>query len=259
MANGNGKNNGAPHIEVKNLDVYYGKHHAVKDVSVAIPDRKITAIIGPSGCGKSSLLKSFNRLIDLTEGARITGQVIIDGTDICGAGTDLAEMRRKMVLLSQTPWPLPMSIFENVAYGARLHGAGRGELKEIVEKNLRRAGLWDEVHDRLHRPAAGLSKGQQQRLALARGLAVRPEVILADEATSALDPVSAQRIEKLFIELKEEYSVVLVTHILRQARRIADYVLFMYMGELVEHGPAKHVFEFPKDPRTKAYVSGEIS
>ncbi len=248
------------HLAVENLNVYYGRQHALKDVTVGIPDRQVTAIIGPSGCGKSSLLKSFNRLIDLTEGARVTGKVIVNGADIMSPGVDLAEVRKKMGLLSQTPWPLPMSIFDNVAYGARLHGLASGKgLRTLVEANLKKAGLWDEVKDRLNRPAEGLSKGQQQRLALARSLAVGPDVILADEATSALDPVSAKRVEQLFIDLKSEYTVVLVTHILRQARRIADYVLFLYMGELVEHGPAKQIFENPSDPRTQAYVRGDIS
>ena len=254
---GNGA--GGPHISVRGLSLYYGKHQALKNVTVDIPDRQVTAIIGPSGCGKSSLLKSFNRLIDLTDGVKVTGQVFVDGVDIMSPGTDLAAMRQKMVLLSQTPWPLPMSIFDNVAYGARLLGARGHALRELVEMNLQRAGLWDEVKDRLSRPATALSKGQQQRLALARGLAVKPEIILADEATSALDPVSAKRIEELFLELKSEYSVVLVTHILRQAKRIADYVLFMYMGELIEHGPSEEVFNAPKHPRTKSYLSGEIS
>jgi phosphate transport system ATP-binding protein len=253
------KKNGS-HLEVRDLNVYYGALHAVKNVTVRIPDRQVTVIIGPSGCGKSSLLKTFNRLIDLTEGARTTGQVIVDGVNIMEPGVNLANVRKKMVLLSQTPWPLPMSIYDNVAYGPKLHGVrGRAALRELVERNIQRAGLWDEVRDRLSHPAASLSKGQQQRLALARGLAVEPEIILADEATSALDPLSAKRIEELFLELKADYSVLLVTHILRQARRIADYVLFMYMGELVEHGPAQQIFGSPRDPRTQAYISGEIS
>jgi phosphate transport system ATP-binding protein len=244
----------------ENLNLYYGKMHALKDITVEIPDRQITAIIGPSGCGKSSLLKTFNRLIDLTDGTRVTGKILLDGQDIYEPGQDLAGMRKKMGLLLQTPWPLPMSIFENVAYGLRIHKVvKRKQLKEKVEYYLRRAGLWDEVKDRLHRPASCLSKGQQQRLALARGLAVEPEIILADEATSALDPLSSKKIEELFLELKSVYSIVIVTHILRQARRIADYVLFMYMGELVEHGPAERIFNAPSDPRTIAYVSGEIS
>ena len=247
-------------LEVEHLNLYYGKHHALIDINVKIPDRQVTAIIGPSGCGKSSLLKTFNRLIDLTDGTRVTGKVLVDGQDMFAPDLDLAMMRKKMGLLSQTPWPLPMSIFENVAYGLRIHGLkGKAKLNEKVEHYLRKVGLWEEVKDRLHRPATALSKGQQQRLALARGLAVEPEIILADEATSALDPMSAKRIETLFLELKADYSVVLVTHILRQARRIADYVLFMYLGELVEHGPAERIFNSPSDPKTQAYVSGEIS
>jgi phosphate transport system ATP-binding protein len=244
----------------ENVNLFYGKNQALKNINVEIPDKQVTVIIGPSGCGKSSLLKTFNRLIDLTEGTHVSGRVFVHGQDIYAPGIDLALMRKRMGLLSQTPWPLPMSIFENVAYGLRIHGnGGRKNLKEKVEHYLHKAGLWEEVKDRLQSPASGLSKGQQQRLALARGLAVEPDIILADEATSALDPISAKRIEQLFLELKADYSVVLVTHILRQARRIADYALFMYMGELVEHGPADVIFNSPKDEKTRAYVSGEIS
>jgi phosphate transport system ATP-binding protein len=246
------------HIRVENLSVWYGDQQALKDVTLSVPDRTITAIIGPSGCGKTTLLKSFNRLLDLQDGVRVRGRVLVDGDDVYAAGTDLTALRRKMGLLSQRPQVLPMSIFENVAYGLRIHGScgDRRGLHERVERYLRIAGVWDEVKDRLQSPAFRLSTGQQQRLCLARGLAVEPEVILGDEPTSALDPISAERIEQKFLELKKSYTVVLVTHILRQARRLADYVAFVYFGELVEHGPAAEVLGNPRDPRTQAYVSG---
>jgi phosphate transport system ATP-binding protein len=247
------------HIRVENLSVWYGGHPALRDVTLSVPDRKITAIIGPSGCGKTTLLKSFNRLIDLQEGIRVEGRIWVDDEDIYAPGTELTRLRKKMGLLFQRPQVLPMSIFENVAYGLRIHGANdRNRLREQVERYLTMAGLWTEVKDRLHAPAARLSIGQQQRLCLARGLAVEPEIILGDEPTSALDPVSAEGIEQRFLELKKDYTIVLVTHILRQARRLADYVAFVYFGELVEHGPARSVLESPRDPRTQAYVTGRF-
>ena len=250
-----------PHIRVEKLNVFYGSEHSLKDITITIPDKQITAIIGPSGCGKSTLLKTFNRLIDLNEDAIISGKVLVDGIDIYGSkSVDPTSIRKKMGLLSQKPFPLPMSIYDNVAYGPRLYGMhSRRDLDAIVERYLKTAGLWDEVRDRLKSPASKLSAGQQQRLCLARGLAVEPEIILADEPTSALDPISAQRIEKIFVELKEKYTIVLVTHILRQARRLADYVIFLYLGELIEHGPASEVLTNPKQPKTQAYVKGEIS
>jgi phosphate transport system ATP-binding protein len=245
------------HIRVENLSVWYGGHRALSDVTLSIPDRKITAIIGPSGCGKTTLLKSFNRLIDLQDGIRVEGRILVDDEDIYAPGTDVTVLRKKMGLLFQRPQVLPMSIFENVAYGLRIHGQNeKKRLCETVEHYLKMAGLWNEVKDRLNAPAARLSIGQQQRLCLARGLAVEPEVILGDEPTSALDPISAERIEQRFLELKNDYTIVLVTHILRQARRLADYVAFVYFGELVEHGPAAEVFANPKDPRMQAYISG---
>lgn len=249
-----------PHIVVRGLSVNYGGQVGLKDVTVAIPDRRITAIIGPSGCGKSTLLRCLNRLIDNTPGAQVEGEVLVDGVNIFGPSVDLSALRRKMGLLSQRPQVLPMSIYDNVAYGPRIHGIRRREaLDEIVRRQLEVAGLWQEVHDRLHRPATQLSLGQQQRLCLARGLAVEPEVLLCDEATASLDPISAQHIENRLIELKADYTILLVTHLLRQARRLADYVLFMYMGELVEHGPAQELFANPRHERTRAYVSGAIS
>jgi phosphate transport system ATP-binding protein len=279
-----------PHISLSNLSVFYGKQCALRDVTVDIPDRQITAIIGPSGCGKTTLLKSVNRLIDLSDEVRIHGEVRIDGVNINDPQADILALRKKAGFLSQRPYPLPMSIYDNIAFGPRIHrmsreqimrqverlgknglvakGAGaawaqgrrgRNEMDLLVEGYLRLAGLWDEVKDRLRAPAAKLSIGQQQRLALARALAVEPEAILADEPTSALDPISAQLIEQQFALLKQDYTIVVVTHILRQARRIADYVLFMYMGELVEHGGAEQVLQSPRDERTRAYISGVIS
>ncbi len=248
------------HISVKNLSVVYGKEPALKNVTVDIPDKKITAIIGPSGCGKTTLLKSFNRLVDSIEGIKVSGEVCVDGENIFDPGIDVTHIRKKMGLLSQRPYPLPMSIYDNVAYGPRIHGIkAKKRLDAIVEHYLKESSLWDEVKDRLHGPASKLSIGQQQRLCLARGLAVEPEIILGDEPTSALDPRSSQRIEARFLELRDEYTIVVVTHILRQARRLADYVIFLYLGELIEHGPAEKIFEAPQEELTKEYIQGIIS
>jgi len=249
-----------PHISVQNLSVHFDELRILKDVSIDIPDHRITAIIGPSGCGKTTLLKSLNRLLDPIDGVRVSGRVLVDGVDIYDPRTEVTEVRKKMGLLSQRPQALPMSIFDNVAYGPRIHNhIDKKRLGEIVEKYLRMAGLWEEVKDRLDEPASRLSVGQQQRLCLARGLAVGPEIILGDEPTSALDPQSSQNVERRLIELKQEYTVIVVTHILRQAKRIADYIAFLYLGELLEHGPAAEVFANPRDPRTRAYLTGEIS
>ncbi len=248
------------HISVKNLNVYYGAEHALKNINIDIPDRRITAIIGPSGCGKSTLLKSFNRLVDSIEGVKVTGEVSVDGENIYGPDVEITHIRKKMGLLSQRPFPLPMSIYDNVAYGPRIHGTkNRKVLDETVEKYLKIAHLWDEVKNRLNKPASKLSIGQQQRLCLARGLAVEPEIILGDEPTSALDPKSSRAIEERFMELKNDYTIVIVTHILRQAKRLADYVVFLYLGELIEHGPAREIFENPKEEMTKEYIKGIIS
>ena len=248
------------HIGVQNLNVYYGAAQALKNVNIDIPDRQITAIIGPSGCGKTTLLRCFNRLLDTVDDVRVDGRVLVDGENIFDVGIDVTRIRKKMGLLSQRPFPLPMSIYDNIAYGPRIHGlAGRKEIHRIVEQYLKLANLWDEVKDRLHSPASRLSIGQQQRLCLARGLAVEPAIILADEPTSALDPASSRHIEKLFQDLKSQYTIVIVTHILRQARRLADYVVFMYLGELIEHGPAAEVFENPKEELTREYIKGVIS
>jgi phosphate transport system ATP-binding protein len=252
--------NGEAPIRIRGLSVWYGGLPVLKNVDLDIPARRITVIIGPSGCGKTTLLRSLNRLLDTTDGVRVTGRILLDGEDIYGPRAEVTRIRKKMGLLSQKPQVLPMSIYENVAYGPRLHGLGpKSDLDRRVEHYLKLAGLWDEVKDRLREPASVLSVGQQQRLCLARGLAVEPEIILGDEPTSALDPQSSQRIEQTFTELKRDYTIVIVTHILRQARRIADHLAFLYLGELVEHGPAAEVFAAPKDPRTKAYLTGEIS
>lgn len=248
------------HISVKNLSVFYGPEPALKDINVDIPDKRITVIIGPSGCGKSTLLRSLNRLVDSVDGVKVSGRVLLDGEDIFDPKVEVTHIRKKMGLLSQKPFPLPMSIYDNVAYGPRVHGTRKKkDLDRIVEHYLKQSSLWEEVKDRLHSPASGLSVGQQQRLCLARGLAVEPEIILGDEPTSALDPKSSQRIEQRFAELKKDYTIVIVTHILRQAMRLADYVIFLYLGELVEHGPAEDIFEHPKEQMTREYITGTIS
>lgn len=248
------------HISVEDLNVWAGEAPILKHIRVAIPDRKITAIIGPSGCGKTTLLRCFNRLVETVEGIRVEGRVLVDGEDIFDPKTDVTRIRKKMGLLSQRPFPLPMTIYENVAYGPRIHGVRkRAELDAIVERHLKMANIWEELKDRLHEPAARLSIGQQQRLCLARGLAVEPEIILADEPTSALDPQSSRHIEERFRELKHQYTIVMVTHILRQARRLADYVVFVYLGELIEHGPSEELFERPRETLTKEYIKGVIS
>jgi phosphate transport system ATP-binding protein len=249
-----------PHISIRDLNVSYDGHRALRDVNVDIPDGRITAIVGPSGCGKTTLLRCCNRLIELTDGARVSGSVLIDGENILDPAVDIIRLRKKTGYLAQRPYSLPMSIYDNVAYGPRLHGTrDRSRLDAIVEHCLRVTSLWEEVKGRLGAPAAKLSVGQQQRLCLARALALEPEVLLGDEPTSALDPLAAQQVEKRLVELKGDYTIVLVTHILRQAKRLADYVVFLYLGELVEHGAAAEVFGHPRDARTKAYLGGEVS
>jgi phosphate transport system ATP-binding protein len=249
-----------PHISVQRLNVHISNQQILNDISINIPNKKVTSIIGPSGCGKTTLLKSFNRLLDNTPDVKITGKVLVDGEDIYAPNAEITHIRKKMGLLSQRPYPLPMSIYDNVAYGPRIHGSPKkAELDELVETQLKATGLWNEVKDRLKAPASRLSIGQQQRLCLARGLAVGPEIILGDESTSALDPVSTHIIEDLFIQLKEKYSIVLVTHILRQARRVSDYIVFVYMGRIIEFGPTEEVLLNPKQELTKEYVKGFIS
>jgi phosphate transport system ATP-binding protein len=249
-----------PHISVNNLNVYIQKNHILKNVNLELPDKAITCIIGPSGCGKTTLLKTFNRLLEQSIDVKIDGEVLVDGENIHGKKVDVISIRKKMGLLSQRPCPLPMSIFDNVAYGLRIHGIRRKKkIERLVKQYLTAAGLWDEVKDRLNTPANQLSIGQQQRLCLARGLAVEPEIILGDEATSALDPISSKKIEELFLKLKNEYSIVLVTHTLRQAKRIADYVVFMYLGEVIEAGPADQILNNPQKELTREYLSGNFS
>lgn len=248
-------------IEVQNLNVYIKDNHILKDINVTLPERQITCVIGPSGCGKSTLLRTLNRLIDSTEGVRLEGKVMVDGTDIIGSGPEVTELRRRIGLVSQRPCPLPMSIFDNVAYGCRINKMYKRHKALIyaVQKNLKAVGLWDEVQGRVRTPAARLSIGQQQRLCLARSLAVEPQYILADEATSALDPISAKTVEDLFVNLKEQYSIIMVTHTLRQALRIADNVVFMYLGEVIESGPADQVFHTPQNELTQKYLAGAFS
>lgn len=246
------------HIQVKNLNVYYGKQQALKEVNIEIPRKQITVIMGPSGCGKTTLLKSLNRFLELNDGTRIEGEVLVDGQNIYDREVDVTEVRKIVGLLAQRPTPLPMSIYDNIVYGMHLHKMkkDRAEYKAAVRHYLEIAGLWEEVSKRLKDPATSLSIGQQQRLCLARGLAVEPEIILGDEPTSALDPISSQNIEARMLELKKEYTTVIVTHTLRQAKRLADYVIYMYMGEVMESGPAKEVFTNPKHERTRQYLEG---
>ena len=248
-------------LSTQNLNVYINNAHILKDVNVTIPRNKITCIIGPSGCGKTTLLRTFNRLIDTTEGVRITGDVLLGDRSIAKASSsEITELRRNIGLVPQRPCPLPMNIYGNVVYGCRIHGIhGRARLNAVVRHYLRAVGLWDEVKDRLRSPAALLSIGQQQRLYLARSLAVEPSYLLADESTSALDPISSRTIEELFVRLKEEYSIVMVTHTLRQAMRIADHVIFMYLGEVIEEGDAEQVFRNPQKELTQRYLKGAFS
>lgn len=248
-------------LEVRNLNIHIGDVHILKDVNVTIPKNKITCIIGPSGCGKSTLLRTFNRIIDTTEGVKIDGDVLFGNHNIVKShGSRLIELRRHIGLVPQRPCPLPMSIFDNIAYGCRIHGIRNKEkLNAIVEHYLRNIGLWDEVKERLHTPASRLSGGQQQRLCLARSLAVEPSVLLADESTSALDPISSKKVEQLFVDLKRDYTIVIVTHTLQQAQRIADNVIFMYLGEVIEQGTAQEVFNNPQKELTKRYLNGAFS
>ena len=249
------------HLATRDLNIRIGKSHILKNVNVEIPQNKITCIIGPSGCGKTTLLRTFNRLVDSIENVKIDGEVNLGKQDIIGAGpSQMTELRRNIGLVPQRPCPLPMSIYDNVAYGCRIHGVrGKSKLDVVVKHYLEAVGLWDEVKDRLHTPANKLSGGQQQRLCLARSLAVEPSYLLADESTSALDPISSKTVEDLFVKLKKDYSIVMVTHTLRQAQRIADYVIFMYLGEVIEQGDAQEIFNHPKHELTKKYLSGSIS
>ena len=246
-------------IEAKNLDLYYGEKHALKNVSLNIKRNKITAFIGLYGCGKSTFLKTLNRMNDYVKGIKITGDVKLDGEDIYDSRVDTTVLRKKVGMVFQQPNPFPMSIYDNVAYGPRIHGIkNKKELDKIVKESLEAAALYEEVKDRLNTSALGLSGGQQQRLCIARALAVQPEVILLDEPTSALDPISTLKIEELLLELKKKYTIAIVTHNMQQASRIADYTAFFLVGEMVEYGETKDVFSMPKDKRTEDYITGRF-
>lgn len=247
-------------ISLENLNVYIQDNHILQDVNLTIPEKSITCIIGPSGCGKSTLLKTLNRMHDETPEVKITGKVYVDDENIYGPGVNVIDIRKKMGLLAQRPCPLPMSIFDNVAYGPRIHGLKRRKaINQTVIQYLQYVGLWEEVRGRVRTSASKLSIGQQQRLCLARGLAIEPEYILGDEATSALDPISTRKIEEMFVKLKEKYTIILVTHTLRQAKRISDHIVFMYMGKIIESGPTEEFFNNPKEQLTKDYLSGSFS
>ena len=245
-------------IQISNMDLHYGNFHALKNISMEIPEKEITAFIGPSGCGKSTLLKSLNRMNDLVEGCKITGKVELDGQDIYG-DMDVNLLRKRVGMVFQKPNPFPMSIYDNIAYGPRTHGIrSKAKLDEIVEKSLRDAAIWDEVKDRLKKSALGMSGGQQQRLCIARALAVQPEVLLMDEPTSALDPISTSRIEELAMELKKNYTIVIVTHNMQQAARISDKTGFFLLGEVVEFAKTQKLFSMPQDKRTEDYITGRF-
>ena len=248
-----------PKIALRDLHLYYGDFHALKGLSMEIPEKEITAFIGPSGCGKSTCLKTLNRMNDLVEGCKITGGVFIDGEDIYAPQTDVTLLRRRAGMVFQNPNPFPMSVYDNIAYGPRVHGVKKKhELDEIVERSLREAALWDEVKDRLKKSALGLSGGQHQRLCIARALAVEPDILLMDEPTSALDPISTTKIEDLMAELKKKYTVVIVTHNMQQAARISDRTAFFLLGEIVEYDATPAMFSMPQDKRTEDYITGRF-
>lgn len=246
-------------IEARNVNLHYGTKHALKDVNLDIKENKITAFIGPSGCGKSTFLKTLNRMNDYVESCKIEGTILLDNEDIYDEKVDTTVLRKKVGMVFQQPNPFPMSIYDNVAYGPRIHGIkNKKQLDQIVEDSLKAAALYDEVSDRLHTSALGLSGGQQQRLCIARALAVEPEVILLDEPTSALDPISTLKIEELLLELKDKYTIVIVTHNMQQASRIGDYTAFFLVGEMIEYGKTKDIFSMPKDKRTEDYITGRF-
>ena len=246
-------------FDIQHLDLYYGDFKALKDINLEIQEHGITAFIGPSGCGKSTLLRTLDRMNDLVEGCRIDGKILLDGKDIFGPDMDVFELRKRVGMVFQKPNPFPMSVYDNIAYGPRTHGIrSKAKLDELVERSLRGAAIWDELKDRLKKSALGLSGGQQQRLCIARALAVEPEVLLMDEPTSALDPISTSKIEDLAMELKSDYTIVIVTHNMQQAARISDKTAFFLLGELVEFGPTEQVFSMPKDKRTEDYITGRF-
>ena len=246
-------------IAVQDLNLYYGENHALKDIQMKISENAITAFIGPSGCGKSTFLKTLNRMNDLVDNVKITGKVEMDGEDIYGKNIDITMLRKKVGMVFQQPNPFPMSIYDNIAYGPRVHGIhDKRKLDQIVEESLQGAAIWDECKDRLKKSALGLSGGQQQRICIARALAVQPEVLLMDEPTSALDPISTTKIEDLMEELKKKYTVVVVTHNMQQAARVSDYTAFFLVGEMVEYGETNAIFKFPQDKRTEDYITGRF-
>ncbi len=246
-------------ITVENMCLWYGEHQALKDININIPEKSITAFIGPSGCGKSTFLKSLNRMNDLIPGVKITGDIKYNGKNIFEPSVDVNELRREIGMVFQKPNPFPMSIYDNIAYGPRTHGIkNKAKLDDIVEQSLKDAAIWDEVKDRLKKNALGLSGGQQQRLCIARALAVKPAVLLMDEPTSALDPISTSKIEELTIKLKEDYTIIMVTHNMQQAVRISDRTAFFLLGELVEYGDTETLFSTPKDKRTEDYITGRF-
>ncbi len=245
-------------IEINNLDLHYGSFHALKGVNLAIREKEITAFIGPSGCGKSTLLKTLNRMNDLVEGCKITGQVLLDGVDVY-KDMDTSLLRKRVGMVFQKPNPFPMSIYDNIAFGPRTHGIrSKAKLDDIIERSLRNAAIWDELKDRLKKDALGLSGGQQQRLCIARALAVEPEVLLMDEPTSALDPISTSKIEDLALQLKQDYTIVMVTHNMQQAARISDRTAFFLLGEVVEYDETAKIFSVPQDKRTEDYITGRF-
>ena len=245
-------------FEIKDLNLYYGDYHALKNINMNLAENEITAFIGPSGCGKSTFLKCLNRMNDLVEGCKITGSVTLDGEDIYG-NMDVNKLRKRVGMVFQNPNPFPMSVYDNIAYGPRTHGIrNKKVLDEIVERSLRKAAIWDELKDRLKKSALGLSGGQQQRLCIARALAVEPEVILMDEPTSALDPISTSKIEDLVIDLKNKYTIIMVTHNMQQATRVSDKTAFFLLGDMIEYGDTEELFSMPKDKRTEDYITGRF-
>ncbi|HIU29515.1 MAG: phosphate ABC transporter ATP-binding protein [Clostridiales bacterium] len=243
---------------IENLDLYYGAFQALKNINIVLPERQITAFIGPSGCGKSTLLKTLNRMNDLVEGCRITGKVLLDNEDIYGS-MDINLLRKRVGMVFQKPNPFPMTVYDNIAYGPRTHGIrSKVKLDQIVEESLRAAAIWDEIKDRLKKSALGLSGGQQQRLCIARALAVKPEVLLMDEPTSALDPISTSKIEDLAVTLKNDYTIIMVTHNMQQAARISDNTAFFLLGEIVEYSGTEKLFSMPDDKRTEDYITGRF-
>ena len=245
-------------FEIKDLNLYYGDYHALKNINMDLAENEITAFIGPSGCGKSTFLKCLNSMNDLVEGCKITGSVTLDGEDIYG-NMDVNKLRKRVGMVFQNPNPFPMSVYDNIAYGPRTHGIrNKKVLDEIVERSLRNAAIWDELKDRLKKSALGLSGGQQQRLCIARALAVEPEVILMDEPTSALDPISTSKIEDLVIDLKNKYTIIMVTHNMQQATRVSDKTAFFLLGDMIEYGDTEELFSMPKDKRTEDYITGRF-